>query len=372
MSGMTPQGWWPSVSLVMPNRDNATVLDLVLTQLTAHTQYPDVELVAVDDGSTDGSREILRRWRTSKRFGGDFHVVEHEHTDGGVVDALNAGLDVARGELVVQLDADASIETSDWLRRMVTFFVSDDRIGLVTARVVMDSGELQACGIHVVTPEGYHDRGCEITETIGSRTSNHKVRRFYEAEWPASRQLAEVDGGMGVCMMYRREAALAVGGYDRGFAPVWLDDLDLSISLRRAGLKVFYLPDVRAVHHLGRRARPDDRGSAPGRTRTAAGDLRHAAAAVLPREVRSSLVRALRWDRGPRSYRRAVARHYRYWRKKWGWDLLNPDLAAIQRRWGTTELCWRNNPEMRRAGERIIVAFESATDRDGAQADPGR
>src|SRR5689334_3888199 len=126
MLGVTSQARWPSVSLLMPNRDNATVLDLVLERLAAHTEYPQVELVVVDDGSSDGSREILQRWRTAKRFTGEFHVVEHSHTAGGVVDALNAGLAVAHGELVVQLDADASIETPAWLPRMVSLFVSDD------------------------------------------------------------------------------------------------------------------------------------------------------------------------------------------------------------------------------------------------------
>lgn len=356
----------------MPNRDNATVLDLVLQKLATHTQYPDVELIVVDDGSVDGSREILRRWTTSRKFRGDVHLVEHEHTDGGVVDALNAGLAVARGELVVQLDADASIETPDWLSRMVSLFVSDDRIGVVTARVVMDTGELQACGIEVVGPEGYHDRGAEITEPANRRTSHHAMRRFRETEWPACDELAEVDGAMGACMMYRREAALAVGGYDRGFAPVWLDDLDLSIAMRRAGFKVFYLPDVRVVHHLGKRARPDDVQPPPSRAQKAAVEVRHRAASALPRPIHGRLVHMLGWDRGPRPYRRQVAGHYRHWREKWGWDILNPDLEAIQRRWGLTEICWKSNPEMRRAGEEILAAFNSAAGGDGARSGPGR
>jgi GT2 family glycosyltransferase len=352
--GMNSERHWPSVSLLMPNRDNAPVLGLVLQNLAAHTQYPDVELIVVDDGSSDGSREILGRWRAAKCFDGEVSIVDHEHTAGGVVDALNAGLAVASGELVVQLDADASIETPDWLRRMVSFFSSDPRIGAVTGRVVMDTGELQTCGLDVVSRAGCHERGCEITEQIGSRTSNHHVRRFYEAEWPACRELVEVDAGSGVCMMYRRDAALAIGGYDRGFAPVWLDDLDLTISLRRAGLKVFYLPDVRSVHYLHKRTRPDDQLLEPGRARTTARALRHTVGSVLPREVGGSVVRMLNWDRGPRSYRRGVSRHYRYWRKKWGWDLLNPDLEAVQQRWGTTEICWKSNQEMRRVGEQII------------------
>jgi GT2 family glycosyltransferase len=351
---------------LMPNRDNATVLDLVLEKLAAHTHYPNVELIVVDDGSTDGSREILHRWRTSTCFRGDFHLVEHEHTDGGVVDALNAGLAVASGELIVQLDADASIETPGWLRRMASFFVSDPRIGVVTARVVFDSGELQSCGVEVVGPDGYHDRGTEIIEHVGRRTSHHNVRRFDETGWSAWDQLAEVDGAMGACMMYRRETALEVGGYDRGFAPVWLDDLDMSISMRRAGFKVFYVPDVRVLHHLGKRARPDDALPAPGRFQEIGSGLRHRIGSALPPRAHASLVHLLRWDRGPRPYRRQVTRHYRYWRGKWGWDLLNPDVEAIGRRWGETEICWKSNPPMRRAGERIVAAFSSPAAGDRA------
>ncbi len=54
-------GAQPRVSLLLPNKDNARVLDLVLDRLARHTTYPDVELVAVDDGSSDGSQELLRR-----------------------------------------------------------------------------------------------------------------------------------------------------------------------------------------------------------------------------------------------------------------------------------------------------------------------
>lgn len=357
------------MSLLMPNRDNATVLDHVLQRLTANTQYSDVELIVVDDGSTDGSREILNRWRASSRFAGDFYVLEHEHTEGGVVDALNAGLAVARGELVVQLDADASIETPDWLRQMVSFLATDHRIGIVTARVVMDTGELQACGVEVVGSHGYHDRGTEITEPPGRRTSHHNLRRCGETGWPACDQVAEVDGAMGACMMYRREAALALGGYDRGFAPVWLDDLDLSISMRREGLKVFYLPQVRVVHHLGKRARQDDIRPTPGGMRTAAVELRRRVGSVMPPRAQAGLVHLLRWDRGPRWYRKQVTGHYRYWRAKWKWDLLNPDVESIKRRWGATEVCWKSNAEMRGAGEKIVLAFNSGDAFTDASAD---
>jgi glycosyltransferase involved in cell wall biosynthesis len=159
----------PRISLLMPNRNNARLLELVLGRLADNTTYPDFELIVVDDGSTDVSRDVLRRWRDSDRFP-DFKLIEREHS--GVVETLNAGLEAASGELVVQLDGDASVETPGWLERMVGFFVSDPRIGVVTAKVVFDWGEIHACGINVIGPEGLHDGGSEILEwCAGGRRS---------------------------------------------------------------------------------------------------------------------------------------------------------------------------------------------------------
>src|SRR4051794_37469010 len=93
----------PTVSLILPNRNNAPVLELALRRLRANTQNMDYEVVVVDDGSTDRSREILRRWRGSRRFA-NFTLLEREHR--GAVASLNDALAHAQGDLVVQLDGD--------------------------------------------------------------------------------------------------------------------------------------------------------------------------------------------------------------------------------------------------------------------------
>jgi GT2 family glycosyltransferase len=330
----------PSVSLLLPNRDNGRILDHVLGRLAENTTYPHTELIAIDDGSTDNSRSILRRWRDSGRFA-SFQLIEQQHA--GVIEALNAGLRHASGELVVQLDADASVETPGWLERIVPFFVSDHRIGVVTAKVVFDWGEIQTCGVDVVGPTGLHGHGAAITEPAGKRTYHERVIRRRDGECPECEQVAEVDGGAGCCMMYRRDVALELGGYDAGFAPVWFDDLDLTLRIRTHGLKVFYLPDVRVVHHVGSRG--------AGRS----GAARRVARAVIPVHARHRLAGRLGLRPLPREQRDRLDHHYRYWHQKWGFDLLNPDIDAIVRRWGSTELCWRLDPEMREAGERIAA-----------------
>lgn len=337
----------PRVSLLMPNHNNARILDHVLDRLATNTTYPDVELVVIDDGSSDGSREILRRWERLERLPG-LRLIEQEHR--GVIEALNAGLRQATGELVVQLDADASLETPGWLEQMVQFFCSDERIGVLTAKVVFDWGEIHTCGVNLIEPAGLHGRGSVITEPVGRRTYHERVARFREGECPDCEIIAEVDAGAGCCMMFRREAALEAGGYDRAYAPVWFDDLDLTIAIRRLGLKVFFTPNVRVVHHVGQRVADE-----PARRR-AVELLRGGVRRAVPPEARHRVARAIGMDPLPRRTRARLRHHYAYWRAKWGFDLLNPDMEDIARRWGDTELCWRLDPERRRAGEQIAAA----------------
>jgi len=332
------------VTLLMPNRNTAQLLDLVLDRLAASTTYPNAELLVVDDGSTDASREIVRK-RGSKLGALDLRLIEREH--GGVVHALNAGLAEASGKLVVQLDSDVTIDSEGWLEKLIAFFCSHPSIGVVTAKVVFDWGELQSCGVNVIGPSGLYDRGTELAEPIGQRTWHGAVRRPRSEEGALCERIVEVDSGIGCCMMYRRDVALKVGGYDAGFSPVWFDDIDLCLSIRRAGLKVFFHPEVRVVHHVGariRRAQPTWRRVAGG-VRRRAGALSPAVARVLPP------------PRPQKERRELLASHRRYWETKWGFDILNPEMAAVQERWGDTEICWQMNPEMRAAGERVVQAY---------------
>jgi glycosyltransferase involved in cell wall biosynthesis len=87
----------PSVDVVVTNHNYARFLPEAIESACAQT-HPDVHVVVVDDGSTDGSREVL------KRFSERVEVVLKEQ--GGQASALNAGLERCRGEVLLVLDAD--------------------------------------------------------------------------------------------------------------------------------------------------------------------------------------------------------------------------------------------------------------------------
>ena len=340
----------PSVSLLLPNRNNAQVLDIVLERLVEHTRYPNWELVVVDDDSTDGSRELLRRWRDSGRVR-SFTLLERQH--GGVAVSLNAAIAASSGEFVVSLDGDASVETAGWLDRMVAFASLDPAVGVVTAAVDMDNGRVHAHGVDVVTPEGLHDRPSKIAEPVGRRTLHTKVRQRL-AKRTLGAPPVEVDASIGCCMLLRRDLVDELGGYDVGWTPVWFEDLDMSLSARRIGAKVFALPEVRVLHRRslrGSREAGAD-GSAPS-----ASLARRVAARVLPRAAKEAIASAIKLDPPSPEVIARFHHHYDYWREKWGFDLLNPDMQRVLERYGGTEVCWRYDDAMRSHGERIAAAY---------------
>jgi GT2 family glycosyltransferase len=342
------------VSLVVPNMNNGPALDVFFRRLERNTTYPDVEIVVVDDGSTDSSLDVLRRWRDSRRFP-EFTLVEREHS--GIIDTLNEALRHVRGELIVRMDGDATVETPGWLERMIALHDTDPAVGVVAGRVVLDSGLVHAYGVNCVCPEGFHDRPTRITEPVGQRTMHGNVERPAEAEAPAGDGPVEVDGAIGCLQLFSTELAHDIGGWDEGFAPVWFEDVDFTLEARRRERKVFLLPEVRVLHRVGLR---NPRTTNARRTELALLKLNRAIGRFVPQFVKDRVSTAARLEPELDPEKMAlVRRHYAYWHEKWGFDMLNPDMDDVRRRYEGTELWWAYDDERREHGRRIAAAYRA-------------
>jgi GT2 family glycosyltransferase len=338
------------VSLLLPNYNNGPVLDACLSKLAEHTTYPDVELIAGDDGSTDDSVAILRRFGDSGRFR-RFTLLEREH--GGITPRLNEMLEHATGEVIVRIDGDATVETPGWVERMLAFMRSDERIGVVQAKVIFDSGRVHTYGVNVVCPEGLHDRGSRITEPIGRREALGRLERPLEEDSEGGDQIAEVDAALACWAMMPAALVRELGGWDAAYQPVWYEDIDFAFAARTRGRKSFFFPGVRVIHHIG--VRNPRVGQA--RWKVALFEANRRFGKRVPqglKDVVSNL--APLSDRDPAKLE-IIERHRAHWRRKWGFDPVNPDLDYILRRYAGTEVCWAYDDEMRRAGEEIAARF---------------
>ena len=193
------------VSVVIPAYNEQDVIRRTIASVLA-SQYPLVEVLVVDDGSTDSTADAVREMaRRNPR------VVLIRQANSGKASALNHGLSRARGDYIVTLDADTNL-TPTTVGNMIRHFAvdADGRLGAVAGVVGVGNRER-----NVLT----RWQALEYLTQIG-------VER---AAQDAMRAITIVPGA---CAAWRKDAVLAVGGYsDLTLA----EDCDLSLSLQRAG-----------------------------------------------------------------------------------------------------------------------------------------
>ena len=194
------------VSVIIPNYNYAQYLREAIDSVLAQT-YPNVEIIVVDDGSTDGSKEILNSY-------GD-RIRAFFQQNQGVSAARNFGVSMSRGDFIAFLDADDAW-LSEKIERQLALFVEDGELGLVHVGVVETDGQ-----------------GAEIIELTDGRDGwvSDKLLQF---EGPVI-----LGGGSG--LMLRRNVFDEVGGFDTRLSTSADWDLFYQVSLR---YRVGFVSDI--------------------------------------------------------------------------------------------------------------------------------
>lgn len=190
----------PSCSVVIPVLDDAAVLARCLEALGRQTTAAD-EIVVVDNGSTDDSAAVARR----------FGATLLRESRPGIAAAAARGYDAARSEVILRLDAD-SVPPTDWIERVAARFAADPDLDALTGP-----------GVFTAVPEGLRDR------------STGWYWRFYFDG------MGKRIGGVplfGSNLAVRAEAWQQVGGSVHRDDTDVHDDLDLSIHLLAAGRRL--------------------------------------------------------------------------------------------------------------------------------------
>jgi GT2 family glycosyltransferase len=239
---------------------------------------------------------------------------------------------------------------------MLALRAASDRVGVVVGKVVFDSGRVHAYGMNVVSPAGVHPGGTRLEEPVGQRTLDIAVEYPLERDADGGDELAEVDAGIGCCMLFDRELWREVGGFDSRYDPAGFEDFDFALGARALGRKVFFMPDVEVIHRISMR----NPREATSRRVMLLYRLRRSIGRYVPARLRdAAAARAGLGDYDPQRVA-MLRRHYAAWRDKWGFDPLNPDMEAVLARWGGSEVCWAYDDELRRAGEEIAAAHRAA------------
>ena len=199
----------PKVSVVICAYNAAATLADCLEGATG-LDYPDYEVIVVDDGSTDATAAI------AERFPG-VRVISTPNR--GLSHARNRGLEAASGEIIAYTDADARPEP-DWLTWLAAAFADSDHAGIGGPNIApADDGPIADCVAHAP--------GGPIHVLLSDDEAEHIP---------------------GCNMAFRREALEAIGGFDPRFR-IAGDDVDVCWRIQQAGMTLGFSPAAVVWHH---------------------------------------------------------------------------------------------------------------------------
>jgi len=223
-----PQTSLPKVSIIIPTMGRLALITPCIESLLALTQYPNYEVVILDNGRgkyPDGIQYLRDK---------QFTVIEcNEPFNWARLN--NIGVRHASGDLFLFLNDDIEITSPDWLGQLVRQALRPE-IGTVGALLYYPNGALQHTGVLLVN---YGGGGIHL---LHKRMPSEAIYRMLHAT------VREVSANTGACLMVSRDKFEKIGGFDEELAVVG-NDVDLCLRLLDAGYRNLWTPLCSLIHH---------------------------------------------------------------------------------------------------------------------------
>jgi GT2 family glycosyltransferase len=194
------------------------------------------EVIVVDNGSQDGSA------KEAKRHFPEIHLIANEKNL-GFAKATNQGIRRASGRCLLLLNPDTEVREGA-IERLVSFMGDVPDVGIAGAQLLNGDGSRQ---------NSIANFPSLATELLNKSL----LRRLFPEKFPGKERdysgPIEVDSVIGACLIVRREAMKQVGILDEGYF-LFLEETDWCYRMKKAGWKVYHVPQAEVVHFQGRGA----------------------------------------------------------------------------------------------------------------------
>jgi len=218
-------------TIVILNYNTKESLNKCLTSIEKHTKDFDHEVIVIDNGSTDGSVELLKKNKGIKLILNSSNV--------GVSRGWNQGIVEADPENdIVVLNSDIVV-TRDWLEILNRVAYQDKAIGVVGCRIK---------GMGAYNNNQILHTGAIIQKNGMGQENEWGIALTDFGQCQVNKQAQIV---VGACMYLKRETLAEVGLFDEQFSPAYFEDSDMCLQIAKAGYKVFYCGQVTLFHEHG-------------------------------------------------------------------------------------------------------------------------
>ena len=216
---------FPLVSILIVTYNSAEFVRLCLDSIRDCTAYPALEIIVVDNGSTDGTADILRKYALTERR----IRVECLDRNSGFAAGNNLAARQANGEYLILLNIDTMV-TSGWVERLLRHVRLDPSIGIICPVTNFAGNEIKI--------------NIDYSDTLEMQHFALKVAREQQG------RSLDVDVVPLYCALIPRRIWTEVGELDEEFGIGMFEDDDFSLRIRQAGYRVTAAEDC-FIHHFG-------------------------------------------------------------------------------------------------------------------------
>ncbi len=223
---------WPRVSVVVPNLDAPELISTFLDGLMERTDYPDIDVIVIDNGSTDPRTLALYERLRGRRVRFQAHV---EAEPFNFSRSINKGLAKADGDIVLLANNDLEITDPAWLKEMVSCF-DYPGVGIVGAKLLYPDRRLQHAGVVFGTDGLAHHWFLNRPENQPGPMGRLWVRQSMTVV-------------TGACLAVSRACLERVGGFDEAAFAIAYNDVDFCLRAHKAGFRTVWTPFATLIHH---------------------------------------------------------------------------------------------------------------------------
>ncbi len=222
---------WPRISIIIPNRNSFELISVLLKGLFEKTDYPNFEVLIIDNGSTDiRTVELYEHYK--KKFN-NFNYQIHEEPF-NFSRSVNKGVALAGNNDVLLLNSDIEIITEGWLKEMVSCLIFDN-VGIVGAKLLYKDGTIQHAGV-IAGLGGYAGHWFNNEPAnVGGHMNRLMVRN----------SLLCVTGA---AMLISRDCLKKTGIFDEQNFAIAYNDIDFCIRAHKLGFRIVWTPFAELFH----------------------------------------------------------------------------------------------------------------------------
>lgn len=223
---------WPRLSVIIPSRNSFNLISRVLNDLFEKTDYPALEVIIIDNGSTDARvLDLYKSYRT--RFPAFSAHVETEMFN--FARAVNKGISLSNGEHYLILNNDIEVIEPGWLKEMVSC-LSFSGTGVVGAKLLYPNGRIQHAG---------------VIAGFGGLAGHWYLNKNRNFGGPLNR--LHLRNSMtcvtGAVMLLSGDCVRSVGAWDEHSFAIAYNDVDYCLRAHKASFNVVWTPFACLYHH---------------------------------------------------------------------------------------------------------------------------